>query len=398
MLLRGRSSLASMTRSFSLKSIHTRFMVIFLICGFLISTIACFLSLYSEASKSERLETQQVVGEQAAPVAHTSTVEEPTENSTIMIRTSTPTGAPIQGGITVEEFEAARRGRCLITQQGKDGFGHQLRGRLSMMIGAEMEKDLVLYVHTPFTKFEHMRFRDAGMRAEAFMNYSGLFLSFNDYQRLFPGYRMEWRYYQDVGRIARKIRSGQINCNAPNVIYGGDNTWGYIYSTERRQALLDIMERSPLLSAIRERYFSSPKPSLDSRPGRTTVVMHIRRGDATKRFSLSEDYYNRSLVFFEQYFANKDPIYLVIVTDDPKWDYVKRLVQQRGAQDVSVPTDGEDAMIVFHRMVMADGLICSPSSLDQAAVFFRTWSQTPIVATRDIEPEHFAGKNIHFIS
>lgn len=258
---------------------------------------------------------------------------------------------------------------CRISQEGWDGFGHQLEGKLSCIIASFIDPR-VAYVHHPFNNFEH---------SDLLPNKSESFLSiFNSYPL-----RSELLSQKDIKLYNTRLTDAapdfwlsMVNNNSVHVcnnsaIYSFDNCWIYIYHPKIVKKLYD----KTILDPIRTLYHanSKPQPFFDS--NRFNIVIHIRRCDAGKRI-LDKSFYISAIRYFNSSYktlldknSNKTkslPMFW-IESDDPKWPFIKQLKRDHPDQ-VNVNEKVNELLLAFHRMVSCDGFVMSLSSLSFAAM------------------------------
>jgi hypothetical protein len=258
--------------------------------------------------------------------------------------------------------------RCLISQTGADGFGHQLLGKLSFGLFQEMGSTAT-YVHVPMYHFDHVVLDPA--HVDQFLNMKAVFPEASDFpikKRVNVNHLMPGFFYP--------LLKGTAHCD-PDTLYMADNTWDVTFKDHNYRGLVDgIVRYSKTFRALREAYHSTPKPDLNFKIGRPNIVMHIRRGDALAR-SFPEAFYNKALDFYANYFGEVP--YLIIATDDPGWTYTQDLLASLGE---NATLASPHILGAFHQMVMADGLIVAESSFSTAAVFYRNLTN-PIVGCQD---------------
>eukprot|EP01041_Mallomonas_annulata_P000478 gene478-891_t len=306
---------------------------------------------------------------------------------------------------------------CLITQYSSDGFGHQVEGKLSCLLADYMHPTL-RYVHVPFDQMQHTpELIDA---AESFMNIGYGCQNEKDIQLHInknitnSNYNHNYKSNSDIVKGKEYTRLAvntswivymaqqTVTCS-PHILYAMDNCWELVY---RRPYASDI---DKYRTYLRERYFLGAKPDTGFDSNRKNVVVHIRRGDARARY-MPLEYYKAGMAYYKSIF---DAPVFWILSDDPKWPGHKKLKQseskpkpskpnlnstvlssslnisgdrniikieqrQHGLRTESLPVSlpvveihlpriGDSLFTSFHRMVMADGLIMSRSSLSAAA-------------------------------
>jgi hypothetical protein len=132
------------------------------------------------------------------------------------------------------------------------------------------------------------------------------------------------------------------------------------------------------IKQVRKLYFATPKPETGfekkGNRGRPNVVIHVRRGDAGGRI-LPEIYYERAIKFYREALPN--PLFW-FESDEPNWSFFVKMREQ-SPLDFRMPNASESHLTVFHRMVMADGLVCSYSGFSLAPAMLSL--AAPIVIT-----------------
>jgi len=125
------------------------------------------------------------------------------------------------------DFEpVSAEGRCLIAQQGYDGFGHQYHGKLSCQL-AEKTTHVFKYLHAPFTSNDaHGGFKSE--EAELFTQIRANFPLESDYNqsytRVVIGGESGLENWMRV-RLNKLLAREEI-CD-PYTIYFFDNCWGH---------------------------------------------------------------------------------------------------------------------------------------------------------------------------
>eukprot|EP01041_Mallomonas_annulata_P004520 gene4520-8977_t len=236
---------------------------------------------------------------------------------------------------------------CLISQFGKDGFGHQLEGKLSCIITDWFSKRMS-YVHIPFGSMEH---GTIGEYAEIFSGLGSGSVMAKDlpFPYSIETVSPEW--------IANVNKNELIKCNK-SVIYTPDNCWELIYYPPI------VSQLNGVKSKLQEKYLSTPKPDINFKLDTINIAIHIRSRERDRRFSV--DFYKRAIKFYSEMYSGKSPIFW-ISADDPNWHGVKELRHSIPTAQQGVRGKNESLFTDFHRMVMADGLVMSHSSLSAAA-------------------------------
>jgi hypothetical protein len=271
-------------------------------------------------------------------------------------------------------------GQCLVSQVGTDGFGHQLEGKFSFILFAELHQDKMAFVYLPFTTVDHSDLH--GDVINDFVALHKVLPTLADLEKQ-RGRQMKIQQMQDYS-FADQIIKGTFKCEA-DTIYHSDNLWAYVYSDFFREKLNALLvSGSPTLTRIRTAFAHAPnKPSLNFKPHRPNVVIHMRRGDAVER-GTPNIYFNKGIEFYQHYFKQVagwvEPPFFTIETDDRNWDYIGTLIQTYGADNIALGTDDQQFMSAFNRMVTADGLVTAKSGFSRSAVWMRFPSSVPIVA------------------
>jgi hypothetical protein len=271
---------------------------------------------------------------------------------------------------------------CLITQFGFDGFGHQFEGKLSCILLAELWPSRFQFMYSNFSIFEHIK-TDANVTnyIENFTNLAGLGYKRVDTARFTSG---KWRFNPAYRNKALEERmAGMLNpdphCNTQEPMMV-DNCWQLAYREPVITRLNNVLDedRNRILSKLRQNYLQTPKPATgferdQEDPTRVTrnVVVHVRHGDSGDRFAIDEKkYFESGMQYYVDRFtvAGNESVSVKfwIETDSPKWEVYQHIITKYAG--MVVPTNPEESVFtVFHRMVMADGIVMSPSSLSNAA-------------------------------
>ena len=160
---------------------------------------------------------------------------------------------------------AAGLKECAITSYGKDGFGHQVEGKLSCIIASELHPRLE-YVHIPFENFEHTP--DLVDSANFFVNLGYGSASEKDFNFT--------REIKSQSSWIRKAAYEKFDCKS-NVLYAVDNCWDLTYQ------LPMVLELDSIRPHLQKLYFSTPKPNTGFHNDHFNIAIHIRRGDSGKR-------------------------------------------------------------------------------------------------------------------
>jgi hypothetical protein len=291
--------------------------------------------------------------------------------------------------VNVTGQEASNK-QCIITQYGWDGFGYQLEGKLSCIILSELWPSRFRYVHYEFQNFQHIDNSKAmSDYAENYVNLGGL-----GYERLSFSYHRKMNLRDETihGYATETSAAGMLEIepkckvHEPTVV---DNCWHILYREPTVSRLTNEYDagRNKILSRIRQAYLATPKPDTgferfnDSASGKhrtRNVVVHMRHGDSGDRFKLDEKkYFEDGMLYYMRRFdpnrsvsaasTSSTTVRFWIETDSPEWDVYQYIIDK--FTDIVVPVNTSDSVFtVLHRMVMADGLVTSPSSLSNAAV------------------------------
>jgi hypothetical protein len=145
----------------------------------------------------------------------------------------------------------------------------------------------------------------------------------------------------------------------------------------------DVTYHAPMVSNIysvlpklQDLYFSTPKPDTGFSVHVYNIAVHIRRGDARDRL-LDVNYYVSGIEYYRKQFSI---IECWIFSDDPVWRGHQQIVSHFPEVKFHLPDYSDDLLLSFHRMVMADGLVMSESSVSTAAALISNCSK---IATYD---------------
>mmetsp|Transcript_4686 Transcript_4686/g.4819 ORF Transcript_4686/g.4819 Transcript_4686/m.4819 type:complete len:306 (+) Transcript_4686:9-926(+) len=245
---------------------------------------------------------------------------------------------------------------CLISQYSSDGYGHQLEGKMSCLMADYMHPRL-RYIHIPFDQMQHTP--DLIEKAENFSNIGDNSTHESILKQFNPNI-----HRKTVDPPWLRTIAFENNSCLSNTIYVMDNCWEMLYKPPYSMMIDQVRYR------LRESYFKTSKPPTGFNASRINVVVHIRRGDARVRY-LPVDYYKTAMDYLRHHFS-LPPIFW-IVTDDPRWPGHRKLKQNpvthKTYRDVVLPRLADSLALFrsFHRMVMADAIILSRSSLSSAA-------------------------------
>jgi len=252
---------------------------------------------------------------------------------------------------------------CYITQAGGDGFGHQTEGKLSC-IYVSMISASFHYVHTPFYTFDHMN-----MDAKVVENFANIGEGFENVQDLVANQN----YTVEVHDWSAFFQG--FECQAGR-IYAVDNCWPIAYKPPIVGHLGDIGH----IQKMRKRYLATQKPETGfekENGGRPNVVIHVRRGDAGDRIQ-HETFYDNAITYYRNVLPN--PLFW-FESDEPTWPYLLKK-HEEWPLDFRLPNTSETHLVAFHRMVMADGLVCSYSGFSLAPALLSL--AAPIVVTAHV--------------
>jgi hypothetical protein len=261
---------------------------------------------------------------------------------------------------------------CLITQSGSDGFGHQLEGKLSCALLSSIWSARFKYLHTPFRSIEHDSSGGNSLEAlkiEEFVNIGG---SFDQINNVTAGVDqspiLRWLELEQFVSSVRQFDLPPTVCKA-NYVYVVDNCWGLTYA----QPVLPLLDRERL--KMRAAYLQTPKPETGFDADKKNVVVHMRAGDSKKqhRFNDADEakYFQAGVQYYINRFNTTDVVFW-IESDSPTWDVIGKIDQfikssTSSRASTRLPDPKTPLLTLFHRMVMADGIVMSPSSLSNAA-------------------------------
>jgi len=254
-------------------------------------------------------------------------------------------------------------GDCLLTAHSVDGFGHQYEAKMSCYIASVLNPKFT-YVHVPIDTLEH---GISPSYAEEFTGMAFETLSIN--QTSFQS-REKWTKHNAYW-LFELMHKNMHKCESDK-LYVLDNCWDVIYFTPMVERLYEVK------SELQRKYLSTPKPDTGFNERERNIVIHIRRGDASLR-SKTPRFYAEAIHYFQQQF--NQPVFWVN-SDDPHWDQLPLLAKDIPPDHFHMPTENTSLWLDFHRMVMADGLVISESSLAYAAVLLT--NATTVITT----PQH----------
>ena len=211
---------------------------------------------------------------------------EVTTTTSTSVSTSTSTtvsGVSLQGEVP----------RCLITQSGRDGVGHQLEGKLSCIAMAPLLG--MQYVHKPFWHVAHVPNGD--QKAAFFEEFFGL----SSLSPLLNKTSMVERHQPWPGTLQcnkdgwmRQVELGKVQCAKDSLkerksVTSVDNCWNRMYC----HGYMEAGGWYKLVPSIQAAYFSHPKPDpawssgLPHNNWGPKVAVHIRQGDGWYKLKLS---------------------------------------------------------------------------------------------------------------
>jgi hypothetical protein len=279
-------------------------------------------------------------------------------------------------------------GSCAITQFGWDGFGHQVESKLSCILLAELWPSRFRYVHTGFHTFQHIDVSSEYI--DNFLNFGSL-----GYEAFDIGPHLRGQHVRHIALSRTDLEhslSGMLQpvpiCSAhePTIV---DNCWDLVYREPIVSKLTNThdIHRNAIISKIRQKYLETPKPDVGfsrfdnssaSHTSTHNVVVHMRHGDSGDRFGLDErKYFEEGIRYYIRRFdptadatarnISSSTVRFWIETDSTDWEVYQYIIDTFA--NITVPTNSTDSVfVVFHRMVLADGIVMSPSSLSNAAV------------------------------
>lgn len=253
--------------------------------------------------------------------------------------------------------------RCFISQYSSDGFGHQLEGKLSCFIAGYLSSKLQ-YVHIPYDRMQHTPGLVA--LANSFMNFTA---TDNVHAKeTLQDLQLYHHVTVNTSWIRQVVYDG-LYCDS-NTLYIMDNCWELTYRPPMVHSL------TLMTKILQKMYFSTSKPSTGYNTSRINIAVHIRRGDARARL-LPTDYYRAGINFYRQKYFR--PVFWLL-SDEPKWPGLRALKYKternksvdgyKLSDDIHLPLQSDPAstmFLTFHRIVMADGIVLSRSSLSSAA-------------------------------
>jgi hypothetical protein len=267
-------------------------------------------------------------------------------------------------GLVNMVYPVDKAGPCPLAVYGMDGFGHQLEGKLSCALLALIWPARFTYQHIPFKRMEHLN-KTTPRQIEEFVNLGAGFplslLKMDPESTQNPSFRSDqlmW-FHNIVRKVDPKCDVGRD--------FLVDNCWGITYIEPAVSRIDDVRLR------LRELYLQSPKPETGFNTGKKNIVVHMRNGDAEsqERFYGMDpsQFFRNGMNYYVNHF-NYSEIEFWIETDDSNWQPVKDIVQKYPRTErisIRAPNPVTPVLVVFHRMVMADGMVMSPSSFSNSA-------------------------------
>lgn len=251
------------------------------------------------------------------------------------------------------------QGECLITQQGKDGLGHQYEGKLSCVVLGKLSTKFVIF-HTPFSAFEH-----AKLSAEQVETFTNIRYGILTHAELKDNSKFHNKFIGGSPELNKWVKIFESKSCDYHTIYALDNCWDFLY----KPPIVDRVDEILNSSTLRDNYLLTPKPMTGFDLNRTNVVIHIRRGDAGGRMG-GFDYFVEGMMYYN---ATLDPAPLFwIETDESDWKGLlgfEKIFPGNIRFPSTASTDGQSVLTTFHRFVMADGLVASYSSFSFAAAY-----------------------------
>ena len=255
---------------------------------------------------------------------------------------------------------------CLLSQSGRDGIGHQLHGKLSCMAMASFLG--IKYVHKPFFTMAHVENREK--TAAFFEKFFGLGNQFptirEPVQQLISKFSV-W-HCEEKGWL-RQIELGERKCEGPNKVRAPDSCWDRMYC----HGYMESGHFYKLVPTLHAAYHSTPKPEahwaegLSQQSWGPKVAVHIRQGDSP--FKMNLDWYVRQIHEVRQRFLQQDPKHppLFRIQTDGTDAKLLHVAPELGAHDIVIDAAPTTSLaLAIHRMITADALIMSRSSLSMS--------------------------------
>ena len=298
----------------------------------------------------------------ANDVATTSTTRAPP----LLTETAASSSVPAVG-----ELQPQEESKCLLSQSGRDGIGHQLEGKLSCMAMASflgME-----YVHKPFFTMQHVG--NPGKMAaffEEFFGFGTQFRSIKDFKEPLREHRIKvpWVGHCKEKGWLRLVELGQRKCEGNHKVIAPDNCWDRMYC----HGYMESGHFYKLVPYLHAAYHSIPKPEAnwtegfsDTQSWGPKVAVHIRKGDS--RFQLKIGWYVRQIDEVRQRFLQQDPNHppLFRIQTDGSGAKLVQDAPELGADDIVIDGGKSTSLtMAIHRMITADAFIMSRSSLSMS--------------------------------
>ena len=263
--------------------------------------------------------------------------------------------------------------KCYLTQNGNDGFGHQVEGKLSCLL-LSLYSTNIIYVHTAFHRFEHVHWND--QQIDDMENFTSIGYGSSSVAEVMSNKSNHFKIQIFKGRAlfpALKRLFFRNECDS-NIIHSVDNCWDIVY----REPIQHISNSPDMKLQLFRRYSRYPKPDTNFSDNSLNIVMHIRGGDSGSRI-MDVRYFSAGLEFYINYYShiNKSISVWLCSEDNIGLEY-SQLLQSNYSRVEFIQSSATDSLqVIFHRMVMADGFIISPSSLSLSAILL---SRAPIIA------------------
>ena len=282
--------------------------------------------------------------------------------------------------------------KCLITQRGADGMGHQLEAKLSCIAVAKYLSKDFRYVHVPFHHLAHRGHATQktleALQMEKFLGLGELFRNFEWKSKELELQRIEVVWVGQCHKTGwiRKVELGQVSCKNDNkTLYWLADCWERFYC----YGFTESGYWYTILPTIQQAYYSTAKPDPDwlegmsSGPWGPKVVVHIRRGDGSY---LPDAWYLKQINALRSRFAAGPPPLFRIQTDAIYLDKLLERTPEFKANDIAIDGRNSSFPLTFHRMVVADALVMSKSALSMSAGLIGNQSITILPACWDRTP------------
>ena len=274
--------------------------------------------------------------------------------------------------------EQQQQPQCLVTQSGIDGFGHQVFGKLSCLLLATLNPKEAFYIHTPFTNFQHLQQLDNNkiVDLENFINIQSSSVSYQD----FVSDHGEEVQVKILPPEKNWLPDGVVDYCLPNTLYVVDNCFSVLFYTH---SLVQELNKISTINFLRGFYFRTQKPTTGFKSSEINIAMHVRGGDAGDRIRPLY-YYQRGLEIYIGIFESSlKPMTVWVLHNDYRGlEYTNKLRVLFPQISFIAPSSNAfvDSIILdFHRMVEANGVISSISSLSWAAIMFNV--NSPIIVS-----------------